>query len=332
MKLTNNQLKKIFSKWDLGEVKEIKKAEKGVVNHNWIVKTDKGKYVFRGLSKYKKLKNLEFELKYLDSLNKAGFEYEIPKAISDRKGKKLIKVGENYVFVYGFIEGNVKKTFGKKEIKEMAKMTANYHKILEKSNINSGKGKCKPYLKDLILNEIKEYKKDISKLRIQKKEGKIFLKEVGKLLPIFDELDEEGYGKLKQYSIHSDMNPENVIWKGNKLTGVIDFENVPGLTEPLIKDIAIILQIGCSKDGGTLKIRKAKYFIKEYRKHRKLTNQEIKILPDIIAATYVDDFNYAYLMLDRDPERAKLYRLKKYSKAAQWYWKNREKIVKELLE
>ena len=330
MKLTNSEIKKILGNWDLGSVLEIKKAEKGVVNHNWIVKTDKDKYVLRGLSKNKKLKNIKFELKYLNYLDKKGFEYELPLAIPDVKGRKIIRFGKNYVFVYRYIEGIVKKDFGKNELKEMAKMMAEYHLLLEKMKIRNNAGRSEPFLKETILREVRDYRKDIGKSK--KKEDEIFLEEVKKLVPLMDNLKVVDFNKLKQYPTHSDLNPENVVWKGHKLVGVIDFENVPTGNEPLMKDISIVIQIGCSKDGEKMNFSKAKYFIKEYRKLRKLKDCEIKLLPEIILTTYIADFSYAYWMLKNDPERAKLYRLEKYSKAAQWYWKNKEKIVEELLK
>ena len=123
---------------------------------------------------------------------------------------------------------------------------------------------------------------------------------------------------------------ENVLWSVRRILGIIDFENVSTLNEPLIKDVSVVLQLGCSKDGEKMDLSKAKYFIKEYRKFRKLSPKEIKLLPLIITAAYIEDFSYAYWMLKHDPDRAKLYLLKKYSLAAQWYWNNRNKLVKEL--
>jgi len=330
MKLTIKQIKKILNNWEIGNVKEIKKTDKGVVNHNWIIKTSNGKYVLRGLPEDRKLKGLMYELKYIDYFDKERFNYKLPKAVKTKKGTEVIRYGKNYVWMYNFIEGNVKDTFGKAELREMGKMIAKYHLILERINMRNGAGKSEPYVKNLILKESKTFKENISKLRRKTKGDKTYLQEIEKLIPILRKIESNEYRKLKQYPIHRDLNPENVLWSGKKLVGIIDFENVSTLNEPLIKDVSVVLQLGCSKDGEKLDLSKAKYFIKEYKKFRKLSSKEIELLPLIITAAYIEDFSYAYWMLKNDPDRAKLYRLKKYSLASQWYWNNRDKLIKTL--
>ncbi len=323
-------IRKILDSWSLGSIKNIKKAKMGVVNHNWIIETSSGNYVLRILPKGKKLKDLMFELKYIDILSKEGFGYQLPYALKTKKGDEIIKSGENYIWLYRFIEGHVKNSFGEEELKEMGKMMANYHRILEKISLKNGAGKSKPYVKDLILKETEGFKKSIFNQK-KNKEDIIYLKEIEKLLPILEKLDSSKYGKLKQYPIHRDLNPENVLWQDKKLIGIVDFENV-SMNEPLIKDLSIVLQLGCAKDGGRLNVSKARHFIKEYIKFRRISVEELRLLPSIITAAYIEDFNYAYWMLKNDPERAKLYRLKKYSNSAQWYWKNNDKISGVLLK
>jgi Ser/Thr protein kinase RdoA (MazF antagonist) len=90
------------------------------------------------------------------------------------------------------------------------------------------------------------------------------------------------------------------------------------------------MQYYCSNKQRILNVKKAKLFLKEYMKFRKLSKKEIEILPDIITAVCIEDFAYAYWLLINDPLRAKFYRLKKYSRAAQWYYKNRNNLIKEL--
>ena len=146
-------IRKILDSWSLGSIKNIKKAKMGVVNHNWIIETSSGNYVLRILPKGKKLKDLMFELKYIDILSKEGFGYQLPYALKTKKGDEIIKSGENYIWLYRFIEGHVKNSFGEEELKEMGKMMANYHRILEKISLKNGAGKSKPYVKDLILTD-----------------------------------------------------------------------------------------------------------------------------------------------------------------------------------
>ena len=65
MKIHKEEISNILKKWDIAELKTFKKAEKGEVNHNWIVQTIKEKYILRLIAKDRKLSELKFELKYL---------------------------------------------------------------------------------------------------------------------------------------------------------------------------------------------------------------------------------------------------------------------------
>jgi hypothetical protein len=78
------------------------------------------------------------------------------------------------------------------------------------------------------------------------------------------------------------------------------------------------------------------------KKGKDLSNSEVPavaiVLPsffcarDVITAGFIEDFSYAYWMLVNDPKRARVYRLKLYSKVAQWNNRNRDKISDQLLD
>jgi Ser/Thr protein kinase RdoA (MazF antagonist) len=164
------------------------------------------------------------------------------------------------------------------------------------------------------------------------RKDKIFLKESSILIPLMKSLDAREYSKLPTYPLHRDINPENTLWTNKKLVGLIDFENIGTMNDTVIKDISVMLQYSCrdKKQKHKLDLKLAKFFLNEYKKHRQLTDKEIGFLPDVITAGTIEDFAYAYWMLINDPKRAKLYRLKLYSKTAQWYHKNKLQIIKKL--
>jgi hypothetical protein len=93
-----------------------------------------------------------------------------------------------------------------------------------------------------------------------------------------------------------------------------------------------MLQYSCRdrKQKHKLDMRRAGFFLREYTKHHHLSDAEIELLPDTVIAGSIEDFCYAYWMLVNDPKRAKLYRLKLYSKIAQWYHKNKAEIIEKL--
>jgi len=318
--------------WDLGKIISYKRATKGVVNTNWIIKTTNGKYVLRRVLNERKIAELKFELKYLEYLKDKGFSYQIPAPIENKDGKLITQKEKSFFWVYKFIEGRDIKRFGYPELRECAKMMAIYHKLIERSGLNNKKGAGDVFNKKSVLSELKEFYDNSSKKPKQDKKEKIFLKEASILIPLLKSLDCRDYAKIPKYPLHRDINPENTLWKNKKLVGVIDFENVGSQNDTTIKDIAGMLQYSCRDKNHRhkLNLKLAKFFIKEYRKYHRLSKKEIEFIPDIVTAGAIEDFSYAYWMLLNDPARAKIYRLRLYSKVAQWYHKNKEEIIRKL--
>jgi Ser/Thr protein kinase RdoA (MazF antagonist) len=322
--------KLILNNWNIKEIYEIKLIDKGNVNKNWLIKTKDKKYVFRQFNKEHTISNLKFELSYLLYLKDKKFPYDIPALLMTKSKKSFLMRGKDLFWLYPFIEGNHIDQSSKKVLTEIALMTTRYHDIIEKSKLENKKPKKKNFGREAIIKEIKEF---VSKMPLKKNNRqKIFFKQSKKMVDILEKLDTKDYNFLKQYPIHRDLNPENLIWKKGRLTGIIDFENVGNSKDVLARDIAVIMQYFCKKNKSKFDIEKARFFIKEYKKHRKLQKEEIKILIDLIIATNIEDFAYTYYLIVNNPKRTKLSNLRKYSKIAQYLFDNKDKFKEELIK
>ena len=297
----------------------------GLVNYNWLVISEKGKFILRKVPKDRKLSDLKFELSYLDIM-KQNLEFEIPASILNKEKNNHISFSGNYYWLYEFIEGNVRSNWAAEELKKIAKMLAEFHSVLEESKLNNKKGKSEPFLRKIILKEAEQNCKNITK---KKEADKIYLAEFSELKNILNSLNIDYYNKQKQYPVHRDIGPENVLWKGKTISGIIDFDNV-NLNDILLKDLAIVLQRSCINNLGKLNFRKAKYFINEYKKYRLLNKSDIELILDMISASYFDDFNYSYWLILNDPKRSKIKWIKENSNGVKWFYKNRTKMIENL--
>lgn len=329
--MKKEEMQKITDNWEIGKIISFKQAAKGVVNINWIIKTSVGKYVLRKVAWHRKLSELKFELTYLNYLKKHRFPYQIPFPLKTKDKKSLLKLGKSYFWIYKYIEGSHVKRFGSTQLKEVAKMMAGYHKIIENSKLDNKKGIGEAFNRNNVLKELKEFRLKTLKKPKKSKEESVFLRESAILIPIFSGLNAEEYSKLPRYPLHSDINPENVLWKGKKLAGVIDFETTGVINQTIIKDISVMLQYSCRKSIYKLDLNLAKFFLKEYKKYHPLSDKEIRFIPDVMTAGAVEDFSYMYWLFRNDPKRAKLYRMIKCSKNAQWCNKNRNGIIRKLI-
>jgi len=329
--MDQKEIKMLLENWVIGKLVSCRRLEKGVVNVNWIVKTSQGKYVLRKIVHFTNVEDLKFELNYLIYLKERNFPYKIPVPIKTKNKEDFLKFKGSYFWLYEYIEGICIERFGYSELRECAKMMAIYHKIIVSSGLNNKHG-SEVFRRESVLKELEKSRARILKKDKQDRKDRIFLKESSILIPLMKSLDARKYSKLPTYPLHRDINPENTLWKNKKLVGLIDFENTGILNDPVIKDISVMLQYSCRdrKQKHKLDLRLAKFFLNEYKKHRQLTDKEIQFLPDIITAGAIEDFDYTYWMLVNDPTRAKLYRLKLYSKTAQWYQRNKQEIIEKL--
>jgi Ser/Thr protein kinase RdoA (MazF antagonist) len=330
--MDKQEIEVLLENWDIGDLINCKQATKGVVNINWILKTTRGRYVLRKVAQSTRTSDLKFELDYLTYLTEHGFPYRIPTPLRTKNRGFILRFEGSRFWMYEYIDGKSVEQFDYRKLKECAKMMAIYHRMIENSGLNNKKGSGEVFKRRSVLKELQAYKAQILKKNKLARKDQIFLEESSILVSLLRSLDGQEYSKLPKYPLHRDINPENTLWKNKKLVGLIDFENVGTMNDTLVKDLSTVLQYSCRdrKEKHKLDLKLAKIFLKEYKKHHELSGREIGFIPDIVTAGSIEDFGYAYWMLVNDPERAKLYRLKLYSKIAQWYHRNRVEIVKKL--
>lgn len=160
-----------------------------------------------------------------------------------------------------------------------------------------------------------------------------FLRELDVLVPLLKGVRPGGYPRLRTYSLHCDFTPENLIWRGIRLAGVIDFDAVGWSRETVVCDVAMSLWSCCAKgrNRNTLDLEKAGFFIREYERRDGLSRAEIESIPLIIAARVIDFFIFTHWLPGNDRSRAKISDIRERSANAQWYLSNRKRIVRHLL-
>lgn len=330
MDLTKKDVNYLVSRYDIGPLADYKQFEKGVANYNWLINTDNGKFVLRCVNQWKKTRDIKFELKYLEYFRKR-FHYEIPQAIRNLNRSPVTKYKGRLFWMYPLIKGEPVEKYGKKELKEVAKLMAEYHNILIKSKLNNRKIKTQ-IINPSILRDLEKQKRNCLSKRKKRENEKIFLSSVDDLLGIYKSLNVKEYFSFRFYPIHRDINPENVLFNHGKAIGLIDFDNVSIYNEPLIKDVVILLMYSCrdKNDKRKINFKMARYFLGEYQKYRKLTLREIKLIPILATSNAIEDFSYVQWLFEHEPKRAKLYRLRLYSDISKWFYDNRELIVRKL--
>ena len=108
------------------------------------------------------------------------------------------------------------------------------------------------------------------------------------------------------------MDPENCLFNGNQLVAFLDWEEVA--TTPAILDLSICLLNFCFEDNR-LHPELFQAMVKGYTQERKLTDDELKYLPDALRYACLVQCAWRFLQFGvyhPDP---------KYIGSAETYWK-----------
>ena len=263
-KLSENQLKEFFLKYDLGKILNYKGIKEGIENTNYFIQTEKGKYILTLYEKRVDEKDLPFFIGLMKNLYDKNFLS--PEPIINRNGNYISEISKKKAAVISFLEGSSKKNLNPNDCYEIGVNTSKLHSITKnltgkrenKLSINSWRA---------IYNKVK---KDCSKIHPNLTDV------INKNL---DEIEKNWPKNLPSGVIHADLFSDNIFFKNNKLSGIIDYYF--SCNDFYAFEIAICLNALCfegKKENLSFNVTKAKKFIDGYSSIRKLTEEEKKYL------------------------------------------------------
>jgi homoserine kinase type II len=297
MKLSKKEVKCILDNWDLGRLERYKPIKGGLVNYNYLIQTEKGKYIIRisGNSSKAKLNHLKLQFKILSFLKKHNFPYETPQPVKSVKSGYILRIGGKTVWVYRLIKGQNRNRPNLLQIKQMARALATYHKY-----IKNLKGKSE---KDPSKKRIESGFERMSSIKPRDDADKLAIIYGPYFQNLFNELKSLHYSSNKLF-VHSDFDASNVLFHNGKLKAIIDFDEAN--YAPRIFDVAISLRDSCYTNGK-LDMGKTRLFLREYEKISKLEKNEKKVIIPIILYANIDFFVWAYAHMKKEPENKKKY-------------------------
>ena len=266
-KFNKENIEEILSNYSIGKLNSFKGIQEGIENTNYFLLVNNKKYILTVYEKRVRPEDLPFFSELMTSLNKASVKCPIPiinkqkKSITDHNGKKLM--------IVTYLEGKAKKTLTPQNCKSVGIEIAKMHQITKDFKIkrkndlsinswrklfNSVKDKCENIHKDLP-RLIEENLIDV----------------------------EKNWPKnLPKGIIHADLFHDNIFFKKNNFSGIIDFYF--SCNDFYAFEIAICFNALCfdgPKNNLSFNVTKAKNFIDGYNQIRKLSDEEknsIKVL------------------------------------------------------
>lgn len=256
--LSKEDINNIAKEYDL-MVYSFEGIPEGILNTNYLLNTDRGKFILRVLEGNRSFDSEKEELDFLLELNKI-----IPCTIpyKTKFGATLIRYNNKLMSLFYYIDGEKIEKITPDYLKEIGILLGKLHNFSQ-NKIISRKTRIDEnyYFKKLNLNSVNIPKVDID--------------EISKL---YNKLSEIDFTSLPHGIIHNDIFPDNVFVKNNKIVGILDFNDAT--TAPFIFDIGIVINfwIRIKRFDSTQEREYIKIFLDAYESIRKLTSKEWELL------------------------------------------------------
>jgi len=285
-KLSEEQLKDFFLKYNLGKLLHYKEIKEGIENTNYFINTEKGKFILTLYEKRVDEKDLPFFISLMKNLFDKNFLS--PQPIINKNGNYISEISGKKAAVVSFLEGNAKKVLNPENCHQVGINTAKLHLITK--NL-SGKRQNKLSIDSWreIYNKVK---KNCSKIHPNLPD--IIEKNL-------DIIEKKWPKNIPSGIIHADLFPDNIFFKGNNLSGIIDYYF--SCNDFYAFEIAICLNALCfegKNENLSFNVTKAKKFIDGYSSLRKLSEEEkesLKILCQGAAIRFLLTRVFDYLNL-----------------------------------
>ena len=262
-KINKENISYINKKFDIEKFISFKGIKQGIENTNYLLKTKYKKYILTIFEKRVSNKELPFFMRLMEILNNS--KINCPKPIKNKEGSYLFKLKNKKACIVTFLDGTDKKILNVKNCYDIGKIIARMHLITKNLKIfrknSMGINNLSPFLKSIKFkknkfNNLERYLKDSLK-----------------------NIKENWPKTLPSGIIHGDLFIDNIFFKRNKLSGILDFYFAAN--DYLIYEVAICINALCFDKKGTKFIinkQKVKNLVKGYESIRKITQKEKKSL------------------------------------------------------
>jgi homoserine kinase type II len=289
-----DELAEFLSRYEIGELLSYKGIAEGVENSNFLLHTTMGTFFLTLYEKRVALADLPFFLGLMGHL--AGHGISCPQPVKMRSGETLGTLVGRPAAIIDFLEGVWPRKPNAAHCAAVGQALAKMHLAgrdfpMTRANALSVSGwrplfdqaapradTLQPGLRQLMSDEL-------------------------------DHLEKVWPNNLPEGVIHADAFPDNVLFLGDRLSGLIDFYFA--CNDILAYDIAICLNAWCFEADHSFNVTKARAFLGAYGRERQMSDAEQDALPllargaalRILLTRLVDWFNVppGALVKPKDP-------------------------------
>ena len=214
------EIRRVLYNFDLGKLQDACQIERGFVNQNWIIETTQGRYFLK--RRHPDLRNPDIILAQhalIKHLRHLGFP--VPEILSTATGETLLVLDGEFYEIHEFIEGTSYQYNNLVHFQEAAVTLGHYHTCVhdfEPLALQDLGSLYDPAILTANLNGIKDswgLERDSSLQQIIRE----IESHASDLTALF-----VGHNVLPYLVIHGDYHAGNLIFEGDRIVGVVDYD------------------------------------------------------------------------------------------------------------
>lgn len=303
------EIDQVLSYYPVGTLKKASTAAGGVMNENWFVDTDTGRYFLRRRSPFFSSDSTDFELQLIEHISKLGFP--TPRLIHTSVGGVYVNMDGRTWELYEYISGEPFQAENLAQIRSAAKLLARFHKIAAGYHVNLKEGAISHRKIDMstVSGMIEEFK--------EQAKGELKASALGTLIEpgitaLIEAQADLVLGGIQTLSgslltvIHGDFQPSNVIFRGDEAIVLIDFGNAAlsyrtyDLARAILSFSTLRPDYRSQSDlDPWMDMNRAKAFFRAYQADMPVGEAELQAIPALIRGTFLFGISY-YMKIEED--------------------------------
>lgn len=260
--VSDEELSAFVAQYPLGGLLSCKGIAEGVENSNFLLVTETGPYILTLYEKRTRKEDLPFFLGLMEHLARRGISCPLPVPGSD--GVALRELAGRPAAIVTFLAGMWPRRIGLTHCARLGDALARLHLAVADFTLTRPNALSLDGWRDLLA-------------RCEARADEVKPGLADDLRAELTELAAHWPKGLPTGVIHADLFPDNVFFRGESLSGLIDFYFA--CNDFLAYDIAICMNAWCFEPDGAFNATKARLLLAGYQKVRPLSKDEMSALP-----------------------------------------------------
>ncbi|MDD9824646.1 MAG: homoserine kinase [Gammaproteobacteria bacterium] len=256
-----DQLAGFLKKYDIGEALALRGISDGIENTNYYLSTARGKYVLT-LFETLRLSELPYFLDLMAFFSERGIPSARP--VADRRGGYLNELNGKPAAIVHRLEGASVKSPGPRHCAEVGRCLGRLHIQAPGFSLRRAPQRDRAWWREM--------RRRVSPM-LPARDRRLLQEEL-------TYQDRHDFRDAPSGVIHADLFRDNVLFRGNTLTGILDFYYA--CNWPFVYDLAVALNDWCNAGADYRESTAA--LMGGYLEERQLSRRELELLPSVLRA------------------------------------------------